>query len=191
VQGSLDPIVGELKRLGEGEIGLSILHAETGNIGENDVMLAAASNAIIIGFNVQADIGARRLAEKEGVSIRLYEIIYRMTEDVEKALKGMLAPHVVEKITGRAQVLAVFSASKLGRVAGCRVTDGELRRNARVRLYRGSDLVYEGEMASLRHEKEDVREMRQGFECGVGFKSFSDIQVGDQLICYVLEQAPA
>ena len=189
VQGSLDPIISELKKLGEGEIGLNILHAETGNIGENDVMLAAASDAIIVGFNVQAEVGARRVAEQEGVSIRLYEIIYRMTEDIEKALKGMLAPQVVEKNIGRAQVLAVFSASKLGRVAGCRVTDGEIRRNARVRLYRGSDLVYEGEMASLRHEKEDVREMRQGFECGVGFKSFTDIQVGDQLICYVVEQS--
>jgi len=189
VQGSLDPIMSELNKLGAGEIGINILYAETGNIGENDIMLASASKAIIIGFNVQADVAARRLAEKEAVSIRLYEIIYRMTEDIEKALKGMLAPQVVEKITGRAQVLAVFSASKFGKVAGCRVTDGELRRNARVRLFRGSDLVFEGEMASLRHEKEDVKEIRQGFECGVGFKNFSDIQPGDQLICYVLEKS--
>jgi translation initiation factor IF-2 len=189
VQGSLDPIVTELNKLGQGEIGIKILYSETGNIGDNDVMLASASHAIIIGFNVQADVSARRLAEKEGVDIRLYEIIYRMTEDIEKALKGMLEPEVKEKVIGRAQVLAVFSASKFGKVAGCRVTDGELRRNARVRLYRGTDLVYEGEMGSLRHEKEDVKEVRQGYECGVGFKSFSDIQVGDQLICYILEQS--
>ena len=189
VQGSLDPIVTELNKLGQGEIGIKILYSETGNIGDNDVMLASASHAIIIGFNVQADVSARRLAEKEGVDIRLYEIIYRMTEDIEKALKGMLEPEVKEKIIGRAQVLAVFSASKFGKVAGCRVTDGELRRNARVRLYRGTDLVYEGEMGSLRHEKEDVKEIKQGYECGVGFKSFSDIQVGDQLICYILEQS--
>jgi len=188
VQGSLEPLVLELKKLGEGEIGLKILHAEAGNIGENDVMLASASKALIVGFNVQADVAARRLAEKEGVSIRLYEIIYRMTEDIEKALKGMLEPDLVEKVIGRATVLAVFPASKLGRVAGCRVTEGELRRNSKVRLFHGADLVFEGEMASLRHEKEDVREIRTGFECGVGFKNFHDIQVGDQLVCYVIEK---
>lgn len=187
VQGSLDPIVSELKKLGEGEIGVKVLYTETGNIGDNDVMLASASHAIVLGFNVQADVSARRLAEKEGVDIRLYEIIYRLTEDIEKALKGMLEPVVEEKIIGRAQVLAVFSASKFGKVAGCRVTEGELRRNAKVRLLRGNDIVYEGDMGSLRHEKEDVREIRQGFECGVGFKNFKDIQVGDQLVCYVLE----
>jgi translation initiation factor IF-2 len=189
VQGSLEPIMSELEKLGKGEIGIKILYAETGNIGENDVMLASASSAIIIGFNVQADVPARRLAEKEGVSIRLYEIIYRMTEDIEKALKGMLEPEIVEKVIGRAQVLAVFSASKLGKVAGCKVTEGELRRNARIRLYRDGDILYEGDLASLRHEKEDVKEMRTGFECGVGFKNFSDIQVGDQLVCFVMEKS--
>jgi translation initiation factor IF-2 len=189
VQGSLDPIVTELNKLGEGEIGLKVLYSEAGNIGENDVMLASASNAIIIGFNVQADVSARRLAEKEGVDIRLYEIIYRMTEDIEKALNGMLEPKTKEKIIGRAQVLAVFTASKFGKVAGCRVTEGELRRNSKVRLYRGADIIYEGDMGSLRHEKDDVKEVRQGYECGVGFKNFNDIQVGDQLVCYVVEKA--
>ena len=189
VQGSLDPIVSELNKLGEGEIGIKILYAETGNIGDNDVMLASASSAIIIGFNVQADVSARRLAEKEGVDIRLYEIIYRMTEDIEKALSGMLEPETREKVIGRATVLAVFSASKFGKVAGCRVTEGVLQRNAKVRLYRGTDLVFEGDMGSLRHEKEDVREVRQGYECGVGFKNFSDIQVGDQLVCYTVEKS--
>lgn len=187
VQGSLDPIVSELNKLGEGEIGIKVLYTETGNIGDNDVMLASASHAIVIGFNVQADISARRLAEKEGVDIRLYEIIYRMTEDIEKALKGMLEPVVEEKTIGRAQVLAVFTASKFGKVAGCRVLEGELRRNAKARLYRGADIVYEGDMGSLRHEKDDVKEIRAGYECGVGFKNFKDIQVGDQLVCYVLE----
>src|SRR6266508_4643987 len=166
VQGSLDPIVSELNKLGEGEIGIKVLYSETGNIGDNDVMLASASNAIIIGFNVQADVSARRVAEKEGVDIRLYEIIYRMTEDIEKALNGMLEPKTKEKIIGRAKVLAVFSASKFGKVAGCRVTDGELRRNAKIRLYRGTDILYEGDLSSLRHEKEDVREVREGYECG-------------------------
>jgi translation initiation factor IF-2 len=189
VQGSLDPVVSELNKLGEGEIGVKILYSEAGNIGENDVMLASASSAIIIGFNVQADVSARRLAEKEGVDIRLYEIIYRMTEDIEKALNGMLEPVVKEKVLGRAQVLQVFTASKFGKVAGCRVTDGELRRNAKVRLFRGTDVVYEGDMGSLRHEKDDVKEVKQGYECGVGFKSFNDIQTGDQLVCYILEKS--
>ncbi len=187
VQGSLDPIVTELNKLGQGEISLHVLHAETGNISVNDVMLAAASNAIVIGFNVQADVDARRMAEKEGVDLRLYEIIYRMTEDVEKALKGMLEPELKERVIGRAQVLQVFAASKFGRVAGCKVTEGELRRNAKARLYRGADVIYEGDLSSLRHEKEDVKEIRQGYECGVGFKNFSDIQTGDQLVCYVVE----
>ena len=189
VQGSLDPIVNELNKLGEGEIGLHILHAETGNIGNNDVMLASASKAIIIGFNVQADVDGRRLAEKEGVDIRLYEIIYRMTEDIEKALNGMLEPKLVERVVGRAQVLVAFAASKFGKVAGCKVTEGELRRGARVRLYRGADMIYEGDLSSLRHEKEDVKEMRTGFECGVGFKNFNDIEPGDQLVCYVVENS--
>jgi translation initiation factor IF-2 len=189
VQGSLEPIMSEVEKLGKGEIGVNVLYAETGNIGENDVMLASASKAIVIGFNVQADVAARRLAEKEGISIRLYDIIYRLTEDIEKALKGMLEPVVTEKVIGRAEVLAVFPISKVGKIAGCKVRDGELRRNAKVRLYRGDDLVYEGEMSSLKHEKDDVREVRTGFECGVGLKNFHNIEVGDVLVCYVLEKS--
>ncbi|MBL8050491.1 MAG: translation initiation factor IF-2 [Anaerolineales bacterium] len=187
VQGSLDPIITELNKLGQGEIGVKVLHAETGNIGNNDVMLASASKAIIIGFNVQADVDARRMAEKEGVDLRLYEIIYRMTEDIEKALKGMLAPVLVETHLGRAQVLQVFSASKFGKVAGCKVIEGELKRGAKVRVYRGTDIVFEGDLSSLRHEKEDVKEIRQGYECGVGFKNFNDILPGDILQCYTVD----
>ena len=189
VQGSLEPIMSELEKLGKGEIGVNVLHAETGNIGENDVMLASASKAIVIGFNVQADVAARRLADKEGISIRLYDIIYRMTEDIEKALKGMLEPEVTEKEIGRAEVLAVFPISKIGKIAGCRVREGVLRRNAKVRMYRGDDLVFEGDMASLKHEKENVNEIRAGFECGVGLKNFHDIEVGDDIVCYVLEKS--
>jgi translation initiation factor IF-2 len=189
VQGSLEPIVGELEKLGKGDIAINVLYSETGNIGENDIMLASASQAIVIGFNVQADVAARRLAEVEGVSIRLYEIIYRMSEDIEKALKGMLQPDFIEKPIGKAEVRAVFPISKVGKIAGCRVTDGELRRNAKVRLYRDEDLLFEGEMSSLKHEKDDVREVRQGFDCGVGLKNFHDVEVGDRLECYVLEKS--
>jgi len=188
VQGSLEPIVSELQKLGSGEIKIEILYAETGNITENDIMLASASKAIVVGFNVQADAAARRLAESEGVSIRIYDIIYRLTEDIEKALKGLLEPEQREKVIGRAQVLAVFSASKFGKVAGCRVTEGEIRRNARLRLYRDGNVLYDGEIASLRHQKEDVREIRQGYECGIGLRDFNDFQPGDVLECYVIEK---
>lgn len=191
VQGSLEPIVKEINELAKtnsSEIAIKVLYAETGNIGENDVMLASASKAILLGFNVQADVTARRLAETEFVSIRLYDIIYRLTEDIEKALKGMLQPEFKEMHIGRAQVLAVFPISKVGRIAGCRVLEGELRRNGKIRLTRGSDIVFEGEVASLKHEKEDVREVRAGFECGIGLKNFNDVAVGDVLECYSLEK---
>ncbi|MCX8062936.1 MAG: translation initiation factor IF-2 [Anaerolineales bacterium] len=189
VQGSLEPIINSLKDLGKGEIAINILHAETGNISENDVMLASASNAVIIGFNVQADIAARNMAESEGVSIRLYDIIYRLTEDVEKALKGMLEPEEKEKILGHAEVRAIFRISKVGNVAGCYVRDGEIRRNARIRIIRNGETVGEGSVSSLKHLTEDVREIKQGFECGIAIKGFDAFQVGDVLECYIFEKA--
>ncbi|HEY5270085.1 MAG TPA: translation initiation factor IF-2 [Anaerolineales bacterium] len=188
MQGSLEPIINEINNLGKGEIRINILYAETGNISENDVLLASSSQAIIFGFSVQADVAARRLADTEGVSIRLYDIIYRLIEDVEKALKGMLAPEFTEKAIGKAVVLQVFSLSKGTNIAGCRVTEGEVRRNGKIRVTRGKDIVFEGEVSSLKHEKEDVREMRTGFECGIGLKDFSDVQVGDVIECYLLEK---
>ncbi len=188
VQGSLEPIINEIKNLGKGEIRINMLYAETGNISENDVLLASSSQAIIFGFNVQADVAARRLAETEFVSIRLYDIIYRLIEDVEKALKGMLAPEFTQRVIGKAAVLAIFGLSKGGKVAGCRVVEGELRRNAKIRLLRGKDIVFEGDVSSLKHEKEDVREVRQGFECGIGLKNFNDVEIGDVLECYLLEK---
>jgi translation initiation factor IF-2 len=188
VQGSLEPIVNEINNLDKGEIAINILYAETGNISENDVLLASSSQAIVVGFNVQADVAARRLAEKEGVDIRLYAIIYRLIEDVEKALKGMLAPEFTEKPIGKAVVLQVFNLSKGSNIAGCRVTEGEIRRHGKIRIKRGKDIIYEGEVGSLKHEKEDAREIRQGFECGIGLKNFNDIQVGDVIECFLLEK---
>jgi translation initiation factor IF-2 len=188
VQGSLEPIINEINDLGKGEIAINVLYAETGNISENDVLLASPSQAIVIGFSVQADVAARRLAEKEGVDIRLYDIIYRLIEDVEKALKGMLAPEFTEKPIGKAVVLQVFSLSKGSNVAGCRVTEGEIRRNGKIRITRGKDIIYEGEVGSLKHEKEDVREIRQGFECGLGLKNFNAVEVGDVIECFTLEK---
>ena len=189
VQGSLEPIISSLNELGKGDIKINILHAEAGNISESDIMLATASHAIVVGFNVQADAAARRNAEAEGVSIRLYNIIYRLTEDIEKAMKGLLEPEIKENIIGTGVVLATFKISKVGAIAGCRVTSGEFRRNAKVRLRREGTIIFEGEFSSLKHEKEDVREVRNGFECGAGFRNYNDFAVGDQIECYVLERA--
>ena len=188
VQGSLEPVVSSLKELNKEAISINILHAETGNITENDVMLAAASNAIVIGFSVQADAAARRLAEAEGVSIRLYDIIYRMLEDVEKALKGMLEPEIKETVTGHADVRQVFRISKVGIIAGCYVLDGEIRRGSKARVIRSGTLIHESEISSLKHLQEDVREMRQGFECGIGIKGFSDFIANDRIESYVIER---
>lgn len=190
VQGSLEPIKSSLDDLGIGEISINILHEGTGNIGKNDVMLAAASKAIVIGFNVEADSAAQRLADTEGVSIRIYNIIYRVVEDIEMALKGMLEPETKETVIGRAEVRATFRIRKIGRVAGCYVVNGELRRNAKVRLLRGDEVIYDGDVSSLKHIQDDVTEVRTGFECGITFKKFSDFDEGDIIESYIVEEVP-
>jgi len=188
VQGSLEPIKNSLNDLNTGEISINILYAETGNITENDVSLASASKAIVLGFNVSADTAARRKAEVEGVSIRVYDIIYRLIEDIEKALKGMLTPEFKEVIVGRAEILQIFHISKVGNIAGCRVALGEIRRNAKARLVRAGQVIFDGELSSLKHEKEDVREVRQGFDCGIALKNFNEYASGDILECYILKR---
>jgi translation initiation factor IF-2 len=191
VQGSLEPIVSSLKDLCTEELSAKILHAETGNITENDVMLAAASKAVIIGFNVQADVAARRLAEKEGVSIRQYDIIYRMIEDIEKALNGMLEPVEQETVLGHAEVRKVFRISKVGNIAGCYITDGEIKRNARGKVLRSGEVVAISEISSIKHLQEDVKELRQGFECGIALRNFSDFIEGDRIECVLVEKVAA
>lgn len=190
VQGSLEPIVNSLKDLGEkqSEVSIEILHQETGNVTESDVMLAAASDAIVIGFSVDSDNAAERLADIEGVSIRLYTIIYRLIEDIEKALEGMLEPEMVEKVIGRAKVLATFKVSRYKVAAGCRVIEGEIRRNGRIRVIRNKRVLFDGEIGSLKREKDDVREVREGFECGISMKQFHEFQEGDELEGYVIEE---
>jgi translation initiation factor IF-2 len=190
VQGSLEPIVNSLEELGEkqSEVSINVLHQETGNITESDIMLAAASDAVVIGFAVDADNAAQRLAETEGVSIRLYTIIYRLIEDVEKAIKGMLEPEMVERTIGRAKVLATFTVSRFKVAAGCRVIDGEIRRNGKIRVIRNSKLIFDGEIGSLKRGKDDVREVREGFECGIALKQFHEFEEGDMLECYVIEE---
>ena len=190
VQGSLEPIKSSLADLARGDISINVLHAETGNIGKNDIMLATASKAIVVGFNVEADSAAQRLAETEGISIRLYNIIYRLIEDIEMALKGMLEPETKESVIGHAEVRAIFRISKIGNVAGCYVLDGELQRNARVRVMRGKEAQFDGEVASLKHIQDDVTEVRTGFECGVTLKGFNDFETGDIIECYIVEEVP-
>jgi translation initiation factor IF-2 len=190
VQGSLEPIVSSLEEMSDTDISINILQAGTGNITESDVMLAVASKAVVLGFNVQPDGSAERLAETEGVSIRLYEIIYRLTEDIEKALKGMLEPEEKEVVIGKAEVRAVFRISKVGKIAGCIVRDGELRRNATIRVMREEEVVAVGPVSSLKHLQDDVKEVRQGFECGVGVKGFDSFEDGDVLECFIIEIVP-
>jgi translation initiation factor IF-2 len=190
VQGSLEPIISSLQDLksgGEQEIGVNIIHTGTGQIGENDIMLAAASKAIVIGFNVGPDNAAKRLAEVEGVSIREYDIIYHLIDDIEKALHGMLEPVEKKILIGRAEVLAVFPSGKFDQVAGCRVQKGSIKRNAQIRVLRDDKLAYEGGIASLKRHQDDVNEVREGYECGIGLQGFSDFQEGDILECFVIE----
>lgn len=185
VHGSLEPVVNSIQEVAEkSDIKVRVLHASVGNISENDVNLAAASKAVVIGFNVRPDAPARKLAESLGVSIRTYNIIYRLTEDLEKALKGMLGGEEEETTIGKAEVLAVFKIPKAGKVAGCRVREGVIRRNALARVVRGDEVLFEGPLASLKHEKEDVREIREGFECGIALKGFQDFKVGDTIECF-------
>jgi translation initiation factor IF-2 len=186
-QGSLEPIVNSLKDLGTDDLKVNVLYAETGNITENDVMLASASSAIVIGFAVPLDTAAQHTAEVEGVSVRLYDVIYRLTEDIDKALKGMLAPEKKMVTLGRAEVRTVFNITKVGKIAGCIVREGEIKRNGRVRVMRGNKAIFEGDISSLKHEKDDVKEVRQGFECGIGLRDYHELQSGDFLECFVME----
>jgi len=190
VQGSLEPIVSQLEKLSSTTDGprVNILYAETGNLTENDVMLASASNAIIIAFSVAVDAAAQRVAETTGVSIRQYDVIYRVTEDIEKALKGLLEPEYKQVVIGRAEVRAVFKIGKLGNIAGCIVREGEIKRNAKVHVMRQNKQEFDGEISSLKHEKEDVREVQKGFECGIGIKDFDGFKVGDMLEAYTTER---
>jgi len=188
VQGSLEPIANSLNEIDQSEININVLHTETGNITENDIMLATASSAIVLGFNVNVENSAARLAEAEGISIRTYDIIYRLIEDVEKAMKGMLEPEIKETVIGQAQVLQTFKISKVGTIAGCRVMNGEILRNARARVIRDGQEVFEGELASLKHEKDNVKEVRTGFECGLRIKGFNDYEQGDTIESFKLEE---
>jgi translation initiation factor IF-2 len=188
VDGSLEPIVTSLERLGIEELKVNVLHQGTGAISESDVMLASASQAIILGFHVEPDEAARRMAAQENVDIRHYTIIYHLIDDVNKALTGMLEP-VYEKVTiGHAEVRAVFRIRRQGNVAGCYVTDGEIRRNSSARVHRQGQEIFDAAVDSLKRFQEDVTEVRAGFECGVSLAGFDDFQERDVLEFYVEER---
>jgi translation initiation factor IF-2 len=188
VRGAIEPIVNSLEKLGDEGLKVNILHQGTGNISESDVMLAVASQAIIVGFGVQADAAASRSAEAEGVDIRLYDIIYKLIDDVDKALKGLLEPVYKDVVSGHAEVRAVFTIPRVGKIAGVYVSDGQVARNSLARVRRNDQLVYEGRVSSLRRFTEDVREVREGFECGVGLEGFRDFQEGDIIEFYRKER---
>ena len=184
VQGSVEPIRNSLQRLGTEEVQVRIIHSSTGNITEGDVMLALASGGLIIGFNVIVDTGARRLADSKGVDIRVYQVIYSLIDDVEKALKGLLEPTIVEVIEGRADIRQVFPAGKGTKVAGCYVTEGKISRNLPVRVLRKGKVLSDTTVSSMRRFKDDVREVAAGYECGIGLKDYNDFQTGDILEFY-------
>ena len=191
VQGSVEAVSESLRKLTTDAIRLNVLHASVGAITETDVNLASASNAIILGFNVRPEVKAQALAEKEGVDIRLYNIIYDAVEDVKKAMEGLLEPTLREKHMGRAEIRETFSVPKVGMVAGCYVLDGKLQRNAQVRLLRDNVVIYTGKMSSLRRFKDDVKEVATGYECGIGLENYNDIKVGDIIEAFEIEKVAA
>ena len=188
VQGSVEAVVGQLQQLPQDEVKLRVIHSGVGNIGENDVMLASASAAVVIGFNVHADPQAQQAATRENVDIRTFQIIYELTEAVERAMKGMLAPVYEEVLLGKAECRQVFRTPKGVVIAGCYVTEGKVVRNADARVYRGRDVIYTGKISSLRHLKDDVREMAQGYECGVVIDDYTDFKAGDVIEAFELKQ---
>ena len=188
VQGSLEPIVNSLKELGNDKLKVKILLEGTGNVSESDINLAVASGAIIIGFNVQVDQTAHREAEVSGVDIRLYDVIYKLIDDVEKALQGLLEPEYADKVIGRAEVRAVFKIGRHGTVAGSFIQEGKITRNALARVIRNGQVLHESKISSLKRFTEDVREVATGFECGIGVDNFNDFQEGDIIEAYVKER---
>jgi translation initiation factor IF-2 len=181
VQGSYEGLAHALTKLSTDEVKVNIVHTGVGGITESDINLALASKAVVVGFNTRADTAARKLAENSGVDIRYYNIIYEAVDDVKAAINGMLAPERKESVVGTVEVRNVFKISKVGTVAGCMVTEGVVRRGSSVRLIRGGVVIHTGELDSLKRFKDDVREVKAGFECGLSLKNFNDVQVGDQV----------
>ncbi|GAL00053.1 translation initiation factor 2 [Nonlabens ulvanivorans] len=184
VDGSVEALTDSFQKLSTEEIQVNIIHKAVGAITESDVLLASASDAIIIGFNVRPQGNARSVAEQEEVDIRMYSIIYDAINDLKDAMEGMLSPELKEEITGNAEIRATFKISKVGTIAGCMVTDGKIYRNSGVRLIRDSVVVYTGELSALKRFKDDVKEVAKGYECGMQIKNYNDLQEGDIIECF-------
>ena len=187
VQGSIEAIVGSLDKLGTEEVTARVIFAGAGGITESDITLAEASGAVVIGFNVRAHKEAREAAEQAGIEIRYYDIIYNLVDDVKKAMSGLLAPTLRETMLGNALILEVFKVSKVGNVAGCRVTDGTVERCANVRLIRDNVVVHQGKLSQLKRFKDDAREVVAGQECGMAFENYQDMKARDVIECYRVE----
>ena len=190
VQGSVEAVKQSLLKLGNEEVAVRVIHGGVGAITESDVSLASASNAIIIGFNIRPDNTAKEVAERENVDVRLYRVIYDAIEDIENALKGMLEPIYEEQVIGHVEVRQTFKASGVGTIAGSYVLDGKVQRGCRCRVYRGEDMIFEGDLASLKRFKDDVKEVAAGYECGLVFSNFNDIQMEDRVECYIMVEVP-
>ena len=190
VQGSVEAVKQAMEKLSNDEVRVRVLHSAAGAVTKDDVNLASAFNAIIIGFNIRPDASAREAAEREKVDVRMYTVIYKAIEDMEKAMKGLLEPEYKEVLLGHAEVRNVFKITGAGIIAGCYVQDGKVQRNAQVRLLRDNVVVFEGKLSSLRHLKEDVKEMKEGFECGMSLEGHNDIKEGDVVECYIMEEIP-
>jgi translation initiation factor IF-2 len=189
VQGSSEALVASLKQIHSKKIDLEILHTAVGPISESDVLLAAASNAIVVGFNVKVESTAAATAKREGVQLKLFSIIYELIDQMKDAMAGLLDPETREAIVGHAEVRKVFSLAK-GNVAGCYVTDGRILRSGRARVLRGRQPIYDGGLATLRRFQDDVKEVRNGMECGIRLGTFDDYEEGDIVECYTLEKVP-
>jgi translation initiation factor IF-2 len=187
VQGSIEAISDAFKKLPTGDVQIKMIHSSTGAISETDIMLASASNAIVLGFNVRPDSRVSDLAGQEGVEIKLYDIIYNVIADVKAAMEGLLDPEYREVVQGRAEVRELFKVPKVGIIAGCHVTDGKITRAAGIKLVRDSVAVFDGKILSLRRFKDDAREVLAGFDCGIGIESYNDIHVGDVIESYITE----
>ena len=184
VQGSVEALKQSLLKLSNEEVIIKCIHSGVGAINESDVVLASASSAIIIGFNIRPDAQAKALSDQEKVDIRLYNVIYNAIDDIESAMKGMLDPIYEEKVTGHAEVRSTFKASGVGTIAGCFILDGMVERNCSVRITRNDDLIFEGKLASLKRFKDDVKEVKNGYECGMVFENWSDLREGDRIEAY-------
>jgi len=191
VQGSVEAIEGAITKFSNEEVSVQILHSAVGPISESDVTLAKASNGFIIGFNVRANPQARDMARRDGIDIKYYSIIYDVVDDVKKGLEGLLSPEIKEKLLGYAQIRTVFNITGVGKVGGCMVTEGLVKRGCKVRLLRDNVVIHDGNLAQLKRFKEDVKEVREGYECGMSFENYNDIQVGDYIECYELETIAA